>query len=259
MFGLIVHFKIFSLVFANSNIEHDAKIDIVHLQDELRRQGDLIDILLKRLDEQENRINEQDKIIAQQAEQIVILENRDNFPDENLSTRKYNNTQQDNNKRKASMNKEFQHKRLASRPQIRAFQEGPVAFHATVNAANDVTHISLGEKIVFNKVKFTLGGGYHGQHGLFIAPKAGIYIFSVSILSSHNTIIEAALEKNGVTLAGAYSKSDDGFDQGSVTVVTQLSIGDEVYVVNTWPNVTSFHTHEYTSFTGYLLTEIKVV
>ncbi|KAL4225654.1 hypothetical protein ACF0H5_016343 [Mactra antiquata] len=279
MFGLIVHFTILSLAFANIDLNHDANVDMVQIKDELRRQGELTNMLLKlvqeqqvRLDKQENqiqqlsdRITEQDKTIAKQAEQIFILESRD-VPEEYLPKRKDNNSSSETNtsmkynvKRRASINGELRQPRMPSNSQKRAFQEGPVAFHATINAANDVTHINRGEKIVFDKVKFSIGGGYHSQHGLFIAPKAGIYIFSLSVMSSNHNSLEAVLQKNGVGLAGAFADSyNDGspFQQGSVTVVTQLAVGDEVYVSNAWPDNTSLHTHDLTSFMGCLITEI---
>ncbi|KAL4225655.1 hypothetical protein ACF0H5_016344 [Mactra antiquata] len=273
MFGLIVYFPILSLAFANVDLKHDANVDILQMKNELRRQGELTDMLLKfvqeqqvRLDKQENqiqqlsdRITEQDKTIAKQAEQIFILESRE-IPGEYLPRRKDNNassemitSMKNNVKRKASING------MPSNSQIRAFQEGPVAFHATIKAANDVTHINQGQKLVFDKVKLSIGGGYHSEHGLFIAPKAGIYIFSVSVLSSNHNSLEAVLQKNGVRLAGAYADSyNDGspFEQGSVTIVTQLALGDEVYVVNAYPDNTVLHTHDLSSFMGCLLTEL---
>ncbi|KAL4225656.1 hypothetical protein ACF0H5_016345 [Mactra antiquata] len=276
MFGLITLFTILSLALANTDLKHDVNVDIVdtvRLKDELRRQGDLTDRLLKRVDVQEkqiqqlsDRISEQDKIIAKQAEQISILESREIVHNENLPARKDNHTSSEtitsvngNDKIKTSINRELQYQRRAPEPRIRAFQQSPVAFHATINAAGNINHITIGQTIVFDKVKFSIGGGYHSQHGLFIAPKAGIYIFSVSALSSDHNHLQVALEKNGVVLAITYASSyreGTRHEQGSVTVVTQLSIGDEVCAVNTYPDDTSIHTDDFTSFMGCLITEI---
>ena len=57
----------------------------------------------------------------------------------------------------------------------------PVAFSAYRNIAGTV---GAGQSIVFNVVYVDQGNGYHQNHGLFIAPQSGIYVFLVSLMHS---------------------------------------------------------------------------
>jgi len=114
----------------------------------------------------------------------------------------------------------------------------------------------MNQNIVFETVIENLGGGYHNQHGIFIAPANGVYIFSVSILSWVNDHAEfqADLKKDGVILARAFGHGDSGrHDQGSVTVATQLQKGNEVWVSLKYPNDDSIYGARYSTFMGCLV------
>ena len=130
--------------------------------------------------------------------------------------------------------------------------EGAVAFHA-VNSGPSVHHVGAKQKIVFNKVNINAGAGYHAQHGLFIAPQPGLYIFSMSIFSDNaqHPKIDVSLMKDGVLLARA--AGNGGRDQGSVTVVTQLDTGNEVWVELYLPADTAYYGDYFTSFMGCLV------
>ncbi|XP_053387803.1 uncharacterized protein LOC128551207 [Mercenaria mercenaria] len=127
-----------------------------------------------------------------------------------------------------------------------------VAFHATIDVQNHVTQLTQGQTIVFNSVHFNVGGGYHSSAGLFIAPSAGIYMFSLSVMLNTGTGSWISLEliKNGAVLAEAYAFQ---YDQGSVTVATQLKIGDEVFVKVHASNIGMLYGETLTSFMGALL------
>ena len=131
--------------------------------------------------------------------------------------------------------------------------EGPVAFHAVI-PDGEHPHLGLNQKIVFDRVLNNLGGGYHNQHGLFIAPTAGVYIFSTSILSyTHNSdSLTVSILKNGATLGAAYAHGES-LDQGSVSVVTQLATGDEVWVGHRYGSTESIWGDYYSSFMGCLI------
>ncbi|XP_045181482.2 cerebellin-4-like [Mercenaria mercenaria] len=130
-----------------------------------------------------------------------------------------------------------------------------VAFHAVVDANGEVRHHGINQNLVFETVLLNINGGYHSQHGLFIAPTAGLYIFSTSVLDAGSKpLIHADMVKNGAVLARAYGHGNSGFpEQGSVTVVTQLKAGDEVWVRISCCADGSITGLRYTSFTGALL------
>ena len=143
------------------------------------------------------------------------------------------------------------------RERFLANAEGAVAFQA--HMSTDLTHIGIHQKIPFDSISLNLGNAYHGTHGLFIAPRAGIYIFSGSILAHHTKEIEMSFMKNGAYIGGgilAHSAVNQGFNQGSATVVAQLKAGDEVWIENLYPDNTSIRASIYTCFMGCLIMDI---
>lgn len=138
-----------------------------------------------------------------------------------------------------------------------ASKPSTVAFHA-VNTQSDVNNIGPQQTILFNSVLLNNGNGFHANHGAFFAPKAGLYLFSVSLLSSHqpNRYVEANIVKNNSPLAMIYALgTNDGSDrdQGSVTVTVELAEGDEVWVRHENPTIGSMGGYRGSSFTGVML------
>ena len=136
--------------------------------------------------------------------------------------------------------------------------EGPVAFHAVISGG-ETKHLGVNQNLAFPVVVTNLGGGYHSSHGVFIAPRAGVYIFSTSIMAFHtgHSTIYTKLMKNGNVLAKAYAHGGSGYqDQGSVTVVTQLAPGDEVWVALQGPADTSLYGDYFDSFMGCLVVPV---
>ena len=105
-----------------------------------------------------------------------------------------------------------------------------VAFLARMD--HTLLHLGQHQNVRYDTVVTNIGGGYHQSHGVFIAPVAGIYIFSTTVLSLNKPHgwVELEIEKNGGLLATAYAYGDADRDQGSVTVVTQVAVSDEVWV-----------------------------
>lgn len=131
-----------------------------------------------------------------------------------------------------------------------------VAFHAVISSGT-IANIAQNEGIVFDHVMMNLGNCYHSNHGVFIAPRTGLYMFSVSI-SSENKVnvhnVDTAIVKNDAILANTMSRGTDGTaDQGSVTVLVMLEEGDEVWVKNTEDRVSAIRGWGFSSFTGVLL------
>jgi hypothetical protein len=131
-----------------------------------------------------------------------------------------------------------------------------VAFHATRTGTLD--HIRVNQTLVFNSVKLNIGSGYHASGGIFIAPVSGIYIFSTSVTFNDNgDESHMIIEKNGVEIAGAYGNARNGpHEQGSVTVVMELKVGDEVYVSNQRHNDVIAYGDNLSSFMGCLILQI---
>jgi len=147
-------------------------------------------------------------------------------------------------------------KKLSAQRRVLLNAEAPVAFHAVIATLADISHIGLGQRIVFPDVFLNLGAGYQNSHGIFTAPQPGLYIFSTSIMS-HDTghpEIWVHLMKNGNVMANAYAHGTSGrHDQGSVTVVAQLAVGDEVWVSLMGPADTTLWGERFDTFMGCLI------
>lgn len=132
-----------------------------------------------------------------------------------------------------------------------------VAFHAVADAYQ--SHLDQGQPIIFETVLLNAGDGYHDQHGVFIAPVDGIYVFSVSVMNQDNAttslLFEVSLYKEGVLLGRALADGrPNGLSQGSITATTQLQEGDDVWVAVAWPITDAYmYGRRLSSFTGFLL------
>lgn len=125
-------------------------------------------------------------------------------------------------------------------------------------ADSSQSHLDRGQNIIFETVLLNVGDGYHDQHGVFIAPVPGIYVFSITIMNHKETghkYIEAALYKDGTQLEKAMADgSSGGYHQGSFTVTAQLQEGSEVWVGCNWPQTNNYlYGSRFSSFTGFLL------
>jgi hypothetical protein len=134
-----------------------------------------------------------------------------------------------------------------------------VAFHAR-QITDSVTYPNLNDVIKFENVTLNEGNGYHFRQGLFVAPLAGTYLFTVTLsgdtLSGYN--IWASVRKNGAMLAridciAGLDESKKSFDQSSVTIVTPMEVSDEVWTDIYSPGNVSIGGNGFSSFTGVLL------
>lgn len=135
----------------------------------------------------------------------------------------------------------------------------PVAFHAV----NSYTEKHLGDHqiLVFDTVLTNVGSAYHPNHGTFIAPTHGLYLFSISASSAGEAAhpaIATEIVKDGTLLAKTYAKSDTGYiDQGSVTLVVELQPNEEIWVRLNHPLDTTLASGSFSSFSGILVYEYE--
>ncbi|KAJ8311024.1 hypothetical protein KUTeg_011425 [Tegillarca granosa] len=105
----------------------------------------------------------------------------------------------------------------------------PVAFTASLTQTKQI----LGEHqaIEYDNVITNLGNAYDPRHGHFTAPVKGLYLFSVTLMSSYGSNpndLNAELVKNGVQTIPLYATSLDS-DSTSATVLLTLNAGDMVW------------------------------
>ena len=87
------------------------------------------------------------------------------------------------------------------------------------------------ETLIFDQVITNLENYYNPVTGVFTCIEAGVYQFSLSI--THDTYqMVADIEKSGTAIATAYGFFGHTYDQGSITVTVECSIGESVYAVS---------------------------
>lgn len=110
--------------------------------------------------------------------------------------------------------------------------------------------------IVFDTVIDNVGEGYSPSTGIFRAPTAGLYQFSLSILSvtkskyAHIQLMRGNSELGRIFAGDVVAAHGQ---MGSVTVTTQLTEGEEVYCREFPGNTGHVHGDSYSSFSGVLL------
>ncbi|KAL4228908.1 hypothetical protein ACF0H5_011948 [Mactra antiquata] len=131
----------------------------------------------------------------------------------------------------SSMEKKSTRQRRLQLPVPTQLPKMNIAFRVSNSLSNQVQ----GGPFIYNNVHLNLGGGYIPLTGYFTAPSNGLYLFSVSLLIVNHPQGQlefgAVVVKNGSDLEMIFMHTDKGWDdQGSVTVITQLNVGDRVWV-----------------------------
>ncbi|KAK7110095.1 cerebellin-3-like [Littorina saxatilis] len=98
----------------------------------------------------------------------------------------------------------------------------------------DVTGLGLNQPVVFDVVQYNAGGGYDKNSGIFTAPKAGTYVFTLSLQrhGSDGTYIQMVIKK-GNTVLGTAEAGYSPFEHGTMMVTTHLTQGDVISVQTT--------------------------
>jgi len=129
-----------------------------------------------------------------------------------------------------------------------------VAFQAMKNAWQ--TSIGTNQNVLFEKVTLNLGNGYHPQRGIFIVPRSGIYVISVSTLhESQPMAFEGAIVHQGNVIARLHGHLNT-WDHAAQTVLVQANAGDEIWVRNDRNPNENIYGDLFSTFSGFLIWEI---
>lgn len=142
-----------------------------------------------------------------------------------------------------------------------------MAFTAAIDQYT-VDHVQENAIIRFMKTITSIGGGYSNQTGVFVAPLTGIYMFSCSLLDHagedrtpnqpHGTaMLHAEIVQSFKTLGRIFAHAETDYrDQGSVTVLSYVTEGEQVWVRNIDNNDLGLGGELYSTFSGYLLMQM---
>jgi hypothetical protein len=90
---------------------------------------------------------------------------------------------------------------------------------------------SLNTTMVFNSVLHNIGNAYNSSTGVFTAPVAGVYLFSVMLLGNSASVTEAQIHVNGSSrLSGRSKESAGNNDEVNIHGVLRLAANDSVTV-----------------------------
>jgi len=80
-------------------------------------------------------------------------------------------------------------------------------------------------------VHVNVGNSFNATTGVFTAPIAGVYQFTVSAMASGTGYINVFIYKNGTSVVGGGARpANSTYDQAERTIMLSLAVGDTVYV-----------------------------
>ena len=127
----------------------------------------------------------------------------------------------------------------------------------------DLVHCTKYQHVIFDSVKINQGTGYNHIHGIFTAPKAGIYAFSTTLSVTPSNNYHVAMVKGNATnqIGYLYADAPSIWLQRSTTVLTQMNQNEQVWMVcvddshiegdhkHGYEGATDYHSH----FSGFLI------
>jgi len=229
---------------------------------------DVIVQLLERVDRLEARDKMQQDQIDVMRKELVIQENKISILETTVRTQRrfISSLLQKSDGTKESMTGEVpkvdETEKVENGPSVedkggnnrirRAENEMTVAFFAKVGQ-HHIDHIGKNQSIAFDDVVTNVGNAYNPHFGSFVAPVAGTYIFSVTLMAYGNHITHYDFALNGHRMSMIYVRADSSNNAvSSQTIALQMKQGDDLSVRNIDAGE-SLHGYGYSSLTGFLL------
>ncbi|XP_053390925.1 uncharacterized protein LOC128553774 [Mercenaria mercenaria] len=121
-----------------------------------------------------------------------------------------------------------------SRKAVEEIKESISTIQAVGFMAQDIkkTAISNEETLVFSTTHFDVGSNYNNESGIFVAPVAGIYMFTLHLCLTVNKYIHFEIDTTkGPTLTGRFiNDSSSYYGCQTATAVAELGIKEHVWI-----------------------------
>ena len=137
------------------------------------------------------------------------------------------------------------------------FVSEKIAFHAYLSSAIHGT--TSGQTIVFDRVDTNLGGGYSSTTGVFTAPVAGTFVFSLTFYMNYPrppyaSVGELSIMQNNVQSISVWVELDSNANRGTASGTTVLSLNkdDQVQVKANRADM-FIGGYKFSFFSGFLL------
>ncbi|XP_053199468.1 complement C1q-like protein 3 isoform X2 [Scomber japonicus] len=132
-----------------------------------------------------------------------------------------------------------------------------VIFSVTTSGSGAVGPFNTETTLIYRAVITNIGDAYSPSTGIFTAPVAGFYYFSIFCHAGGHNRVQLFLYKNNQYIVEVYDheSASDTADNGGNAVFVQLQQGDQVYVrlganTHVWGDGTT------TTFNGFLVSQI---
>jgi hypothetical protein len=126
-----------------------------------------------------------------------------------------------------------------------------IAFNARTKYSRTIYVVA--QTIVFPDVLLNEGGGYDKITGIFTAPLAGLYHFSVHICHATAKFMVVAIVHMDTDVAMTTGYENDNSSCSSAMALVKMEIGDRVYVKVAYPSTMYADKYRWPSFSGVLL------
>ncbi|XP_034006050.1 complement C1q tumor necrosis factor-related protein 3-like [Trematomus bernacchii] len=133
-----------------------------------------------------------------------------------------------------------------------------VVFSAATGGGNTaIGPFNTETTVIFRIVITNIGGAYSPSTGVFVAPVAGVYYFTIFFHAGGSQQAGLRLHKNNDLVVATFDHrcTSDVSDNGGNAVFLQLVQGDQVYV-RLGVNMNVWGSDHHTTFSGFLVTEM---
>ncbi|XP_033472586.2 uncharacterized protein LOC117272683 isoform X1 [Epinephelus lanceolatus] len=128
---------------------------------------------------------------------------------------------------------------------------------ATGEGGQDIGPFNTDKTLIYRRVITNIGYAYSPHTGIFVAPVAGVYYFTIFYHAGGHEQAKLRLYKNSqlMIMTHDHQTEADRADNGGNAAFLQLQPGDQVYVVLA-ANSHVWGTNYHTTFSGFLVTQM---
>ncbi|XP_042258137.1 complement C1q-like protein 3 [Thunnus maccoyii] len=140
---------------------------------------------------------------------------------------------------------------------LRNKERTKVIFSAAVGGSGHIGPFNTDTTLIYRAVITNIGGAYSQYTGIFTAPVAGVYYFTIFFHAGgeHEAILSVYKNNQLLVVTHDHQSDSDSADSGGNAVFVQLQLGDMVYV-RLAANSHIWGKYNKTTFSGFLVTQI---
>ncbi|KAL7375737.1 hypothetical protein ABVT39_022771 [Epinephelus coioides] len=144
--------------------------------------------------------------------------------------------------------------------ELRNKERTKVIFSAATGGGNHIGPFNTDKTLIYRRVMTNIGDAYSPHRGIFVAPVAGVYYFTIFYHAGGYQQAKLLLYKNSQLMIATtdHRTGADGADNGGNAAFLQLQPGDQVCVVLA-ANSHVWGSNYQTTFSGFLVTQISLI